>query len=129
MLDLAERRVPGTFNGTAPIGQTTMGELLGLAAEATGSGAELRWVPEARLRELAVEPWTELPLWAPRDGMAGAWHVGTERAHAAGLRCRSVADTITAVREWLRDDGAISDWGSHARPAPMSAERERELLS
>jgi hypothetical protein len=27
MLDLAENRVSGAFNGTAPIGQTTMGEL------------------------------------------------------------------------------------------------------
>jgi 2'-hydroxyisoflavone reductase len=129
MLDLAEHRVAGTFNGTAPIGQTTMGELLGLAVDATGSGAELRWIPEARLRELAVEPWTELPLWAPRDEMAGAWRVGTECAQAAGLRCRPVAETVAAVSEWLRDDGAISDWGSHARPAPMSAERERELLA
>ncbi len=129
MLDLAERRVSGTFNGTAPIGQTTMGELLGLAVEATGSGAELRWIPEARLRELGVEPWTELPLWAPLDEMAGAWRVGTERAQAAGLRCRPVAETVQAVWEWLRDDGALTDWGSHARPPRMSAEREAELLS
>jgi 2'-hydroxyisoflavone reductase len=28
LLDLAERRVTGAFNGTAAIGQTTMGELL-----------------------------------------------------------------------------------------------------
>ena len=28
LLDLAERRLTGAFNGTAPIGQTTMGELL-----------------------------------------------------------------------------------------------------
>ena len=51
MLDLAERRVAGAFNGTAPIGQTTMGELLGAAVEATGSDARLRWVPDGALRE------------------------------------------------------------------------------
>jgi 2'-hydroxyisoflavone reductase len=129
MLDLAERRVAGTFNGTAPIGQTSMGELLALAVAATASDAELRWIPEARLRELGVEPWTELPLWAPLDEMAGAWRAGTERAQAAGLRCRPVAETVEAVAEWLRTDGAISDWGSHARPPRMSAERERELLA
>src|SRR4051812_63396 len=32
-LDLAERHMPGVFNGTGPIGQTTMGELLGAAGD------------------------------------------------------------------------------------------------
>ena len=131
MLDLAERRVAGTFNGTGPAGMTTMGELLGAAVDATGSGARLRWIPEAGLRSVAAEPWTELPLWAPEDEMAGAWLVGTERARAAGLRCRPAADTVADVAAWLREggDAELSDWGSHARPAPMSAEREAELLA
>ncbi len=131
MLDLAERRVAGTFNGTGPAGMTTMGELLGAAVDATGSGARLRWISEAALRSAAAEPWTELPLWAPEDEMAGAWLVGTERARAAGLRCRPAADTVADVAAWLRDggDAELSDWGSHARPAPMSAEREAELLA
>ncbi|RPH74397.1 MAG: NAD-dependent epimerase/dehydratase family protein, partial [Candidatus Rokuibacteriota bacterium] len=45
MLDLGERRVAGAFNGTAPAGRTTMGEVLEAAVAATGSGAELVWVP------------------------------------------------------------------------------------
>ncbi len=63
--------------------------------------------------------------------MAGAWLTGTERAQAAGLRCRPVAETVADVAAWLRDGGEaeLTDWGSHARPAPMSAERERELLA
>ena len=131
MLDLAEGRVAGVFNGTGPAGMTTMGELLGAAVEATGSGARLRWVPDAALRALGVEPWTELPLWAPEDEMAGTWRIGTERAQAAGLRCRPAAETVADVAAWLRDGGEaeLSDWGSHARPAPMSAEREAELLA
>ena len=42
-----------------------------------------------------------------------------------------MADTVADVWAWLRDGGEaeITDWGSHARPAPMSAERERELLA
>ena len=79
---------PASFNGTGPAGMTTMGELLGAAVEATGSGARLRWIPDAALRAAGVEPWTELPLWAPEDEMAGTWLIGTERAQAAGLRCR-----------------------------------------
>src|SRR5215210_4566879 len=131
MLDLAERRVAAIFNGTGPAGMTTMGELLGAAVAATGSDARLRWVSELGLRAAGVEPWTELPLWAPEDEMAGAWLTGTERARAAGLRCRPVAGTVADVAAWLRAGGEaeLSDWGSHARPAPMSAEREAELLA
>jgi nucleoside-diphosphate-sugar epimerase len=130
MLDLAERRVAGAFNGTAPIGQATMGELLEAAVAATGSGARLRWVSDEDLQAAGVEPWDELPLWTPQATAPGTWRVGTERAAAAGLRCRPVADTVADVWAWLRGGGEaeLTDWGAHARPAPMSAERERELL-
>ena len=129
LLDLAEHRTGGAFNGTGPIGMTTIGELLGAAVEATGSGARLRWIPDAALLGAKVEPWTELPLWAHPD-WPGTWRIGTERARAAGLRCRPAAETVADVAAWLRDGGEaeVGDWGSHARPAPMSAERERELL-
>jgi 2'-hydroxyisoflavone reductase len=126
MLDLAERRVGGAFNGTGPIAMTTMRALLESAVEATGSRARLRWIGDEALHGLGVEPWTELPLWGP---WPGTWRIGTARAQAAGLRCRPAAETVADVAAWLRDDGEISDWGSHARPAPMSAEREAELLA
>jgi nucleoside-diphosphate-sugar epimerase len=131
MLDLGERRVAGAFNGTAPIGQTTMEEVLTAAVTATGSDARLTWIPDDALRAAGAGPWQELPLWAPEDEMPGTWRVGTERARAAGLRCRPVAECVADVWAWLRDGGEseVTDWGSHARPAPMSAERERELLA
>jgi nucleoside-diphosphate-sugar epimerase len=130
MLDLAEQRVPGAFNGTAPAGRTTMGEVLDAAVLATGAGAELVWVPDERLRAAAVEPWTELPLWSPADEWPGTWKVGTERAQAAGLRCRPIAETLADVWEWLRDGGEaeLDEWRAEHRPPPMAPERERELL-
>ena len=130
MLGLAEGRIGGAFNGTGPVGMTTMGELLDSVVAATGSGARLHWIPDEALLGARVEPWTELPLWAHPD-WHGTWRVGTARAQAAGLRVRPVADTVADVAAWLRDGGEaeVSDWGSHARPAPMGAEREAELLS
>lgn len=129
MVDLAERRVTGAFNGTAPIGQTTMGELLQTAVEVTGSGAELRWIPDEALERAGVEPWTELPLWIP-ERFAGTWRIDTDRAQAAGLVCRPVADTVAAVAAWLRDGGEreLDDWRAEHRPPLMSRERETELL-
>ncbi len=128
MLDLGERRIAGAFNGTAPRGRTTMGEVLEAAVEATGSGAELAWIPDERLLEAGVEPWMELPLWLPARG---TWAVGTERAQEAGLRCRPVAETVADVWAWLRDGGEaeLDEWRSEHRPRPMSPSRQRELLA
>jgi nucleoside-diphosphate-sugar epimerase len=130
MLDLGEQRVAGAFNGTAPAGQTTMGEVLEAVVAATGSGAELAWVPDERLVDAGVEPWTELPLWLPVGEFPGAWEVGTERAQASGLRCRPVAETVADVWSWLRDGGEeeLDEWRSEHRPLPMSSAREAELI-
>jgi nucleoside-diphosphate-sugar epimerase len=130
MLDLAAARTPGAFNGTAPAGEQTMGEVLAAAVAATGSGAELSWIPDERLRALAVEPWSELPLWLPAAQFPGTWTTGTERAQAAGLRCRPVAETVADVWEWLRGGGEaeLDEWRSELRPPRMSMDREQALL-
>jgi hypothetical protein len=124
MLDLAERRIPGAFNGTAPIGQTTMGELLAAAGD-----ADLRWIPEDKLEAAGVEPWMEFPLWLP-ERHAGTWRIGTEKAQAAGLRTRPVAETVADVATWLETGGEaeLDEWRSDHRPGKMSAQREETLI-
>ncbi len=89
--------------------------------------AELRWIPDETLEKLEVEPWIELPLWLP-EGYA--WQVGTDKAQAAGLRCRPVAETVADIAAWLSAGGEdeLDDWRAEHRPPPMSAEREAELL-
>jgi nucleoside-diphosphate-sugar epimerase len=131
MLDLAERRVGGVFNATAPAGQTTMRDVLAAAVDATGSGARLTWVPDDVLVANGVEPWDELPLWIPADAGAGTWAVGTERAQAAGLRCRPIAETVADTWAWLRDGGEneLPAWRAELRPTGLSPERERALLA
>jgi 2'-hydroxyisoflavone reductase len=123
LLDLAEQRVAGAFNGTGPVGQTTMGELLTSAGD-----AELRWVPDEALEALNVAPWIELPLWLP-EGFA--WQVQTVRAQAAGLRCRPIAETVADIAAWLAAGGEdeLDDWRAEHRPPPMSPAREAELLN
>jgi nucleoside-diphosphate-sugar epimerase len=118
LLDLAEGGVSGAFNGTAPIGQTTFAKIL-------EGDATVHWIPEDALED--VEPWTELPLWLPQRH-EGTWRIGTERAQAAGLRCRPVAETIADVDAWLREGPELPDWRAEHRPPRMSAEREAELL-
>jgi nucleoside-diphosphate-sugar epimerase len=131
MLDLAEDGTPGTFNGTAPAGAVTMGEVLDTAVAVTGSGARLAWVGDDALVAAGVEPWDELPLWLPEADLPGTWQVGTARAQAAGLRCRPVAETVADVWDWLRTGGAeeLGDWRAEHRPRGLSPRRERELLA
>jgi 2'-hydroxyisoflavone reductase len=131
MLDLAEQRTAGAFNGTAPAGRTTMGDVLEAAVQASASGARPRWIPDDVLIAHDVAPWDELPLWMPPDAGAGTWAVGTERAQAAGLRCRPVTETVADTWAWLRDGGAetLGDWGAENRPRGLTPERERELLA
>jgi nucleoside-diphosphate-sugar epimerase len=131
MLDLAEQRVAGAFNGTAPPGATTMREALEAAVQATGGGARLHWVPDDVLVAHEVEAWDELPLWIPAETAAGTWAVGTDRAQAAGLRCRPVAETVADTWAWLHDGGAaaMGDWRAENRPRGLTPERERELIA
>jgi 2'-hydroxyisoflavone reductase len=130
MLDLGEQRVPGAFNGTAPAKRQTMGDVLDAAVAATGADAELVWIPDERLVAAEVEPWMELPLWLPAAEFPGTWQVGTERAQAAGLRCRPIAETVADVWSWLRDGGEseLDEWRSEHRPRPMELARQESLL-
>ena len=132
VLDLAGRGVSGPINATAPRGVTTFAEVLAAAVAATGSDARLRWVPDAALLAAGVEPWTELPLWAPdADGWRGTWRIATDRAQAEGLTPRPIAQTVADTAAWLATGGtaALDDWGSHARPTGVTPARERELLA
>jgi nucleoside-diphosphate-sugar epimerase len=129
LVRLAENRTSGAFNGTGPVGQTTMGELLQSAVQATGSGATLHWIPDERLERAGVEPWTELPLWLPARHL-GTWNIGTERARSAGLVTRPVAETVADTWNWLQAGGEaeLDGWRAEHRPPKMSAEREAALI-
>jgi nucleoside-diphosphate-sugar epimerase len=124
LVDLAEQRVEGAFNGTAPIGQTTFREVL----EAAGD-AELVWIPDERLEAAEVQPWVELPLWIP-PRFEGTWRIGTHRAQQAGLRSRPIAQTVRDVRKWLELGGEaeLDGWREEMRPPRMSREREDALF-
>jgi 2'-hydroxyisoflavone reductase len=85
-------------------------------------GAELVWVSEEFLEEHGVEPYTELPLWLPREyGALQAIYCG--KAIAAGLAFRPLSETITDVLEWDRTRGE-----DERQAAGLGSERERELL-
>lgn len=101
MLDAAEAGLEGTFNAVSQAGRFIIGELLDASLTASGSGAEVVWAPESFLLEHEVRPFADLPLWIPADGI-GFWHTDGSRAIAAGLKVRSVQDTVSATLDWYR---------------------------
>ena len=135
LVDLAEGRVAGTFNATGPEPPITMAELLETCRAVSGSNARITWVDEDFLREREVGEWMELPLWIAETGDP-AWRrfqeVDVSRAVAAGLRFRTVADTVRDTLEWALvtgGAGAPLASGLELGEAGMKPEREAELLA
>jgi 2'-hydroxyisoflavone reductase len=117
MLDLAERRVAGTFNATHP--GRPWGELLETSRKVAGSDASFTWVPDAFLDEHGVGEWMELPLWLHDPDWVGMHLADVTRATEAGLIFRPLAETI---RETL-------ELAEPTDEAGLSPEREAELFS
>jgi nucleoside-diphosphate-sugar epimerase len=102
LLDNLVRGTAGAVDLVSPPAFTTISALLAACVAATGSAAELVWVPEDVLDEEGAEPWTQLPCWVPSTGeLAGLMESDTSKAVATGLRCRPVEDTVRDTWEWL----------------------------
>ncbi|MFC7217230.1 NAD-dependent epimerase/dehydratase family protein [Streptomyces polyrhachis] len=97
----------GAYNTVSVPGFTTTGELLDTAVELVNPhGARLVWAHPERIAAAGIAPWTELPLWLPRgEDYESLMTLDTRRAHAAGLRCRPVAETVADTWAWLRSLG------------------------
>ncbi|RBM11373.1 NAD-dependent epimerase [Streptomyces sp. PT12] len=124
-LDQAAARIGGAYNITAPLGRETMGDLLNACVDETGGRGRLEWVPDAVLDQHGVRQWTELPLWRTA---AGAWAVDSTGAHAVGLRCRPLGQTVADTWAWLHTGGMPVDhprWAEHG----IAPEKEAAILA
>ena len=119
---VAEAGTAGAFNATGPERPLPLGRLLDACRRAAGSDAAATWVDEAFLTEQKVGAWVELPLWAPAEA-AGIMQVDCARARAAGLRFRTVDETVADTLAWDRTRPQ-----QEALRAGLTPEREAELL-
>jgi 2'-hydroxyisoflavone reductase len=122
IIGMSEERRIGTYNATGPDYGLTMGRLLEECEAVGGAGAELVWVSEDFLEDHGVEPFTDLPLWVPREN-AAMLAVDCSRAIEAGLVFRPLAETIEDVLSFDRVRPADREPAAGLRP-----EREQELL-
>ena len=117
MVALCEQDVEGTFNATND--GVSWRVLLETCREVTGADAEIVWVPDEFLVEHGVGEWVGLPLWIVDPAMSAADEAVIDRALAAGLRFRPLADTIRATLDKAQPTDS----------AGLSVEREAELLA
>jgi 2'-hydroxyisoflavone reductase len=127
ILDRGAARLSGTFNVHSRQGHTTMGELLAHCVSVTDNRAALRFVTPEALLDAGVEPWNELPIWIP-EGHEYRWlHTGdASRAHAAGLRCRPVAETVADTWAWLCEAGEVPTRAGRPSRTRVGLDPDRE---
>ena len=114
----------GDFNVTAPIGSATFGGLLADCVRVTGGEGTVQWVDDELLLSLGVRQWSEMPLWRVSEGV---WQVSSDRAVAAGLLTRSLADTIEDTWRWMQSGDTV-DGRDRAAEVGLTAYREVQLL-
>jgi len=116
-------RLTGAYNVTGPERPLPIGRLLDAARDLTGSDAHFTWMSDDFLIAHDVGPYVELPLWVPAE--AGGFNsFNIDRALAAGLTFRPVAETVADTLAWLATRPADTVWR-----AGLSAEREAQLLA
>ena len=92
IIDLAERDQPGIYNAAGPASTISRaGTLWGLRA-LTDKALRFHWPSDELLAELEIHQ----PTFGPGPG----YHFSNEAALAAGMPCRSLADTANATQAW-----------------------------
>ena len=125
LLHVASTDVAGVFNACSEAGQWRFGDLVNALVACSDAPPDRAWIAEERLVAQGVVPWVGLPLWIPASDAdsAGFMSMSCARAHAAGLRIRSLRSTIQDTAEWLAERDNAGAWKQ-----VMSADAERALL-
>lgn len=124
---LVETETDGIFNAVVPAGSVTFGDLCDACMrESSAEDARTVALSDEFLAEHGVRPWSELPLWIPASSaLVSMANANAERARAAGLRVRGVAETVYDTLAWAR--------AAEKRPGGLKAgldpEKEARLLS
>jgi nucleoside-diphosphate-sugar epimerase len=120
----------GPFNVVSRPSHATMGTLLTACYTVAGaSDAVLTWVEPDVIAAAGIEPWSELPIWIPPDHeYAGMHAANVERAHEAGLTCRSVQDTVGDTWRWFSPLNSAPPVRADLPTPGLDPARERHAL-
>jgi 2'-hydroxyisoflavone reductase len=125
IIRLIDANASGTYNATGPNYELTLGKLLEVSKQVSGSDANFRWASVDFLNRHKVEAWSDMPVWVPDDEEgAGFSRVDVSRAVDAGLTFRSLEETVRDTLEWANTRPSEHQWR-----AGLTAEKEQELLA
>jgi len=114
----------GIYNATGPAKPLGVGRMLDEIKAALKSNARFAWVTEDFLTQQKVEAWSDMPVWAGREG--GLARAKIDRALGKGLTFRPLAETARDTLTWFKS--LPQDRQSKLR-AGLTPEREAEVLS
>jgi 2'-hydroxyisoflavone reductase len=126
MVRMLEQGTTGAFAAPGPYLEWTAGMVLEAIRRASGSDARFTWVDDHFLWEHGVQPWIGLPFWIPPrpEPWRAPHRFPVDRAVAAGLEFRPLADTVRESLEWeLAHPDRPTD-----EPVGITPEHEREVL-
>jgi 2'-hydroxyisoflavone reductase len=150
LVTLVEHETAGTFNALGPATPARWGDVLDACVRAAANDARLEWVPSSWLDQNGMGGDDAFPIWtAPVGKFAGFHRWRNQRAVAAGLTFRPIADTVAAIRAWYPTEierrvrvtheleAAAKAKGATPKAVPdpsalragPSADREQELLA
>jgi 2'-hydroxyisoflavone reductase len=122
---LIEENASGVYNATGPDYELTMGRLLEVSQQVSGSEANIKWASVEFLNQHNVSPWSDMPAWVPDDDEGvGFARIDVSKAIRAGLTFRPLEKTIGDTLEWAQTRPADHEW-----KAGLTPEREAEILA
>jgi 2'-hydroxyisoflavone reductase len=125
IIKLIEENASGVYNATGPEYELTMGKLLDVSKQVSGSDADFKWASVEFLNQNKVEAWSDMPAWIPDDEEGvGFARIDISKAIQAGLTFRPLEETVRDTLEWAKTRPADYGWR-----AGLKAEREAEVLA
>ena len=125
---MVEAGTTGTFNTTGPASELSVAGLLYGIRAVTSIPMSFTWTSRSFLQDEGVRPFSDLPLWmVPEGNTAGFMRMSAERARAAGLTYRPLADTAASTLAWWREQP--EDRRLQPLRAGVSPDSEAALLS
>ena len=122
-----ENGVFGVFNADSPQATNTVASMLATCKQVSQSDAKFTWVPADFLAEQKVQPWSDMPVWAPPEGEdIGFGQVSVAKAMKAGLKHREVKETVADTLKWFKSEPQERQANLRAGIKP---EREKEVLA
>ncbi len=122
IVGMVEANKTGLYHATGPDYRLSIGQLLDECQQVTGSDVHFTWVGETLAAQLMEDEIANFQPWVP-DEYAGMKSANCQRAIAAGLTFRPLAETIRDTLAWKNASPERDEMRSG-----LARDKEQELL-